>query len=150
MPSRIVLSLGTAYLGQSSHMAVDLLAVEQASISVKFSRLDLYPEPFSSIPYSLSKEGLPIINIRWGAIISCKLVSKAILLHGLELLKGESTDEMMKLPLEDCPSSKLFISAHVTHIESSLSGNGDSLPLLYHRRQYTRSQIPPRSPVMDS
>ena len=148
MPCRMVSSLDAAQPDEASHMVMNLLSAEQASISVKFSRPDLYPEPFSSILYSLSKEGLPIINHSLGAI-SCKLVLKAIPLHGLELLKGESTKEMMKLPLEDCPSSKLFISAHVTRIESSLSDNGDSLPLLYHRRQYARCQIPPRSPVMD-
>ena len=147
MPSRIASSLDAAQPDQASHMVVNLLSAEQASISVKFSRPDLYPEPFSSIPYSLSEEGLPIIDGSLGAI-SCKLVSKAIPLHDLELLKGESSREMTKL-LEDCPSSKLFI-AHVTRVESSPSDNEDSLPLLYHRRQYTSCQIPPRSPAMDS
>ena len=146
MPSRMASSLDVAQPNLASHIVVNLLSVEQASISVKFSRPDLYPEPFSSIPYSLSEEGLPIIDGSLGAI-SCKLVSKAIPLHDLELLKGESSREMTKL-LEDCPSSKLFI-AHVTRVESSPSDNEDSLPLLYHRRQYTSCQIPPRSPAMD-
>ena len=147
MPSRMASSLDVAQPNQASHIVVNLLSAEQASISVKFSRPDLYPEPFSSIPYSLSEEGLPIIDGSLGAI-SCKLVSKAIPLHDLELLKGESSGEMTKL-LEDSPSSKLFI-AHVTRVESSPSDNEDSLPLLYHRRQYTSCQIPPRSPAMDS
>lgn len=140
-------SLDAAQPGEASHMVVNLLSAEQASISVKFSRPDLYPEPFSSIPYSLSEEGLPIIDDSLGAI-SCKLVLKPIPLH--DLLKGESTGskEMMKPLLEDCPSSKLFI-AHVTRVESSPSDNEESLPLLYHRRQYTSCQIPPRSPGMD-
>jgi len=147
MPSRMASSLDAAQPDQTSHMVVNLLSAEQASISVKFSRPDLYPEPFSSIPYSLSEEGLPIIGDSLGAI-SCKLVSKAIPLHDLELLKGESSDEVMKPLLEDCPSSNLFI-AHVTRVESSPSDNEDSLPLLYHRRQYTSCQIPPRSLAMD-
>lgn len=140
-------SLDAAQPDQASHMVVNLLSAEQASISVKFSRPDLYPEPFSSIPYSLSEEGLPIIDDSLGAI-SCKLVSKAIPLHDLELSRGESSEEMMKPPLEDCPSSKLFI-ARVTRVESSPSDHDDSLPLLYHRRQYTSCQIPPFSPAMD-
>lgn len=147
MPSRMASSLDAAQPGEASHMVVNLLSAEQASISVKFSRPDLYPEPFSSIPYSLSEEGLPIIDDSLGAI-SCKLVLKPIPLH--DLLKGESTGskEMMKPLLEDCPSSKLFI-AHVTRVESSPSDNEESLPLLYHRRQYTSCQIPPRSPGMN-
>ena len=147
MPSRMAYSLDAAQPDQASHMVVNLLSSEQASISVKFSRPDLHPEPFSSIPYSLSEEGLPIIDGSLG-VISCKLVSKAIPLHDLELLRGESSGEMAKPALEDCPSSKLFI-AHVTRVESSPSDNEDSLPLLYHRRQYTSCQIPPRSPAMD-
>ena len=140
-------SLDAAQPDQASHMVVNLLSAEQASISVKFSRPDLYPEPFSSVPYSLSEEGLPIIDGSLGAI-SCKLVSKAIPLHNLELLKGDSSGEMTKPLLEDCPSSKLFI-ALVTRVESSLSDNEDSLPLLYHRRQYTSCQKPSRSSAMD-
>ena len=65
-----------------------MLSAEPASISVKFSRPDLYPEPFTLIPYSLPEEGLPIIGDSLGAI-SCKLASKAIPLHELKLLKGE-------------------------------------------------------------
>jgi flavin reductase (DIM6/NTAB) family NADH-FMN oxidoreductase RutF len=146
MPSRMASSLDAAQPGQASHMVVNFLSAEQASISVKFSRPDLYPEPFSSIPYSLSEEGLPIIDDALGAI-SCKVVSKAIPLHDLELLKGESSEKMKPL-LEDCPSSKLFI-AHVTRVESSPSDDEDRLPLLYHRRQYTSCRIPPCSPAMD-
>jgi flavin reductase (DIM6/NTAB) family NADH-FMN oxidoreductase RutF len=119
MPSRMASSLDAAQPGQASHMVVNLLSAEQASISVKFSRPDWYPEPFSSIPYSLSEEGLPIIDDALGAI-SCKVVSKAIPLQDLELLKGESSEEMMNPLLEDCPSSKLFI-AHATRVKSSPS-----------------------------
>ncbi|EDR05244.1 uncharacterized protein LACBIDRAFT_303549 [Laccaria bicolor S238N-H82] len=59
---------------------------------------------------------------------------------------------MMNSPLEDCPSSKLFIArvTRVTRVESSPSDHDGSLPLLYHRRQYTSCQIPPCSPAMDT
>ena len=75
MPSRMASSLDASQPDQVSHMVVNLVSAAQASISVKYSRPDLYPEPsFSSIPYSLSEEGLPIIDDSLGAI-SCKLVS---------------------------------------------------------------------------
>ena len=109
MPSRIASSLDAAQPDQASHMVVNLLSVEKASISVKFSRSDLYPELFSSIPCLLSEEALPTINDSLGTI-SYKLVSMALPLHDLGLLKGKSTEEMMKPPLEDCPCSKLFIA----------------------------------------
>ncbi|KIJ90702.1 hypothetical protein K443DRAFT_15010 [Laccaria amethystina LaAM-08-1] len=96
MPSQMASSLDAAQPGQASHMVLNLLSAKQASISVKFSRPDLYPEPFSSIPYLLLEEGLPIIDDVLGAI-SCKVVSKAIPLHNLELLKGESSDEQSLL-----------------------------------------------------
>lgn len=73
MPSQMASSLEAAQPGQACHTVVNLLCAEQASIFVKFSRPDLY----SSIPYSLSEEGLPII-VGSLAAISCKLVSKAL------------------------------------------------------------------------
>ena len=76
MPSRIASSLDAAQPDQASHMVVNLLSAEKASISVKFSRPDLYPELFSSIPCLLSEEALPIIDDSLGAI-PCKRVESS-------------------------------------------------------------------------
>ncbi|KAF8971840.1 hypothetical protein BDZ97DRAFT_1650615, partial [Flammula alnicola] len=58
---------------------LDILSAPQASTAITFSRRDLYPVPFTSIPrsagvkYTLSDDGLPVLHGVVGAL-SCRLV----------------------------------------------------------------------------
>jgi flavin reductase (DIM6/NTAB) family NADH-FMN oxidoreductase RutF len=74
-------------------MVINLLSSERAAVAVKFSRPDLYPEPFRSVPYSLTREGLPVFE-RSLRTLSCKLVSSVIPLHDLDYLeKGKLAEK---------------------------------------------------------
>lgn len=140
IPSRMATILKASLLEDSSHMVINLLSAEQASVAVKFSRADLHPEPFSSVPYSLTEEGLPVLDGCLGSI-SCKLVSKALPLHNLEHLEQRDCGEKNALDPGGMVVSELFI-ARVLRVESLAVKDTDeehprTLPLLYHRRRYT-------------
>lgn len=143
VPSRLATSLEIAASvslqdpSTPSHMVVNILSAQQASIAVKFSRPDLHPQPFNSVPYKLTQEGLPMLNGCLGAL-SCKLVSRAIPLHDLDLLHNEATGNSKGVVpvLKEDVASELFI-ARVLRIES---GHERTLPLIYHRRSYTTCQ----------
>ncbi|KAF7371105.1 hypothetical protein MSAN_00745400 [Mycena sanguinolenta] len=124
IPSRMADSLNTL----SSHMVINLLSAEQATIATTFSRADLYPHPFSTTPYFLNKDGLPVIRGSLGAV-ACKLVSKVPL---RDLGHAYTAEE--KIP-DRTNGSELFI-AEVLRVEEGVL-RGDALPLLYHRRVYT-------------
>ncbi|KAG5651570.1 hypothetical protein H0H81_008218 [Sphagnurus paluster] len=131
--------LQQAQIHDPSHMVINLLSAEQASTAVKFSRADLYLEPFSSTSHSISKEGHPILDGCLGSM-SCKLVSKPIPLHDLDYL--EATGDAIQLAARGTGQvSELFI-AQVVRVESLEASETDeedprTLPLLYHRRGYT-------------
>jgi flavin reductase (DIM6/NTAB) family NADH-FMN oxidoreductase RutF len=118
-------------------MVINFLAAEQASISEKFSRPDLYPEPFRDIAYSLTKEGVPVLEGCLGAI-SCKLVSQPLPLHDLEFLGrlGRGGGESLVEP-SGGTVSELFIARVLRVEETSAHGKDERQPLLYHRRGYT-------------
>lgn len=137
IPSRMATSLNAAASislqdssTPSSHMVVNLLSAQQASIAVKFSRPDLYPQPFDTVAYKLSEEGIPVLDGSLGAL-SCKLVSRAIPLHDLDFLRNGDTVPV-SLREEDIVS-ELFV-ARVLRIERVFER---TLPLVYHRRGYT-------------
>ena len=138
IPSRMATSLDAAAsdsLQESSapsHMVVNLLSAEQASIAIKFSRSDLHPQPFDSVAYTLTEEGIPLFDGSLGAL-SCKLVGRPIPLHDLGLLrKGDSKGVVPKS--EEAVASELFI-ARVMRVESM--SERTLLPLVYYRRCYT-------------
>ena len=139
IPSRMAISLDAAASDSledpstPSHMVVNLLSAQQASIAIKFSRPDLHPRPFDSVVYKLTEEGIPMLDGSLG-VLSCKLVSKAIPLHDLDFLRnGDSRGAMpMSLRKEDV-ASELFI-ARVMRVESMCER---TLPLVYYRRSYT-------------
>ena len=83
--------------------------------------------------YKLTEEGIPMLDGSLGAL-SCKLVSRAIPLHDLGLLRNmDSRDSVpMSLRKEDV-ASELFI-ARVLRVESI---SERTLPLVYYRRCYT-------------
>ncbi|KAF9461061.1 flavin reductase like domain-containing protein [Collybia nuda] len=146
IPSRMASSLKAASPDENSHMVVNILSAEQASVAVKFSRADLYPQPFHSVPYTLSEEGIPVLEGSLGAI-SCKLASDAIPLHEMVSLEEQSLGREGVPHSENMVVSELFI-ARVTRVEALDMGDADeehprTLPLLYHRRGYT-SCYPPK------
>ncbi|TFK67700.1 hypothetical protein BDN72DRAFT_888816 [Pluteus cervinus] len=147
LPSRMATALESAEPDAPSHMVVNLLCAEQAALAVKFSRPDLYPEPFKSAPYTLTEEGLPVLEGSLGAL-SCKLVSSPLPLHDLQYLrqygKSTGTASCKGRSLEDGVTSELFI-AQVVRVEDLPMSEGQqdaprTLPLLYHRRGYTSCQ----------
>ena len=136
IPSRMAISLDAAASDSlqdpsaPSHMVVNLLSAQQASIAIKFSRPDLHPQPFESVAYKLTEEGIPMLDGSLGAL-SCKLVSGAIPLHDLDLLRnGDSRGAVLR---KEDVASELFI-ARVLRVESM---SERTLPLVYYRRSYT-------------
>jgi flavin reductase (DIM6/NTAB) family NADH-FMN oxidoreductase RutF len=146
-----------------THMVINLLSSTQARHAVKFSRPDLHPTPFADpeIPYTLSPDGLPILDGCLGAI-SCRLVSPGLPLHDLDFLTDTEMNVLDRAeddtdnsqwqingntvsPLageqqnpqkigQGATASELFI-AQVIRVEALASAA--TLPLLYHRRKFT-------------
>lgn len=142
IPSRMASSLKSVQQDEASHMVINLLSAEQASLAVKFSRADLHPKPFLSVPYTLTQEGLPVLEGSLGAI-SCQLVTAAVPLHKLDY-SGNKTSGEDASHSEKMVYSELFI-ARVVRVEKVETIEGDdehprTLPLLYHRRGYTSCQ----------
>jgi flavin reductase (DIM6/NTAB) family NADH-FMN oxidoreductase RutF len=146
IPSRMATALKAADSHSKSHMVINVLSAAQESTAVRFSRPDLYPEPFSSIPYLLSEEGLPVLEGCLGAL-SCRLVKGSWPLHDLDFIEGRST-ESAEREEGNGATSELFL-ARVIRVETLPFIGGDhlrTLPLLYHRRAYaTTSDILPGS-----
>ncbi|KAJ7663920.1 flavin reductase like domain-containing protein [Mycena polygramma] len=133
IPSRMASALNASPSNSSSDMVINLLSASQASVAASFSRPDLHPHPFSTTPYSLNADGLPVIRGSLGAI-ACKLVSRGLPLHDLSFLHPRLVDEP---PDKFSPTevvSELFIAQVLRVEELDISGD---LPLLYHRRGYT-------------
>ncbi|KAJ7231735.1 flavin reductase like domain-containing protein [Mycena haematopus] len=132
LPSRMADSLNTLPSNPSPAMVINILSAKQASIATTFSRSDLYPHPFSTTPFFLNEDGLPVIRGSLGAI-ACKLVSNGLILRHLPALQPRRVDEVEEEISDTASGSELFI-AEVLRVEEVL---GDDLPLLYHRRMYT-------------
>ena len=136
-----------------AHMVVNLLSSSQASAAVRFSRPDLYPTPFrassssgtDNIPYTLNLEGLPIMDNAVGAL-SCQLVGRPIPLYDLDFLQGSmgGDEAVAKMPPlhKGEVASELFIARvirveNVKHSDQELEERERTLPLVYHRQNYT-------------
>jgi len=141
IPSRMATALKSAESNLPSHMVINILSAAQEATAVCFSRPDLYPEPFSSIPYTLSEEGLPVLEGSLGAL-SCKLVAGCWPLHDLDFLENQGgviAENEAADGSGNGVASELFL-ARVVRVER-LPHLGDddlprTLPLLYHRRGY--------------
>ncbi|KAH9849848.1 flavin reductase like domain-containing protein [Lenzites betulinus] len=135
IPSRMATSLTSAHTstGLYSHMVINILSEHQAPTAQRFSRADLYPEPFVSLPYSLTEEGLPILDGAVGAM-SCRLVAASWPLHNLESLKSGGNEDASEWKGEGV-ASELFI-AQVIRVERMPASGSGVRPLLYHRRGY--------------
>ncbi|KAI0676012.1 flavin reductase like domain-containing protein [Trametes maxima] len=134
IPSRMATSLTSAHSSGDlySHMVINILSEHQASTALRFSRPDLYPEPFASLPHTLTEEGLPILDGSVGAM-SCRLVAASWPLHDLESLTSREKEEQSEWKGEGV-ASELFI-AEVIRVERVPTA-GTVRPLLYHRRGY--------------
>ena len=130
----------------SAHMVINLLSASQAPEAVRFSRPDLYPEPFATedaTKFSLTKEGLPVLHDVVGAL-SCRLVTGPIPLYDLEHF-GAGLGAKAREPVldEGDVASELFIArvVRVENVENLSSGKLEewerTRPLIYHRRGYT-------------
>ncbi|KAJ8463570.1 hypothetical protein ONZ51_g10169 [Trametes cubensis] len=135
IPSRMATSLTSAHSSGNthSHMVINILSEHQAETAKRFSRADLYPEPFASLPYTLTKEGLPILDGSLGAM-SCRLVAASWPLHDLESLNNRGKEGRAEWRGEGV-ASELFI-AQVTRVERAPSIAETVRPLLYYRRGY--------------
>ncbi len=120
------------------HLVINILSAPQIETAIRFSRADLYPEPFSDTPYELSEEGIPILSGCVGAL-SCTLLTSLPLygngltaygIHPEELHSHSTTSSGMP-----DANSELFI-ARVMRVEETKPGE-DLLPLIYHARQYS-------------
>ncbi|KAJ3479876.1 hypothetical protein NLI96_g8755 [Meripilus lineatus] len=145
IPSRMATTLRDAHIDWPSHMVINILSGLQEDIAVAFSRVDLFPHPFESVPFTLTEEGLPILSGSLGAL-SCKLVASSWPLHDLEVLSGDKKKDLDHVWEGDGVASELFI-AQVTRVEST-KGPGEtdplqSSPLLYYQKGYsTTSPLP--------
>jgi len=141
-PSRMGTSLKSY---RPSRIVLNILSALQAPTALTFSRPDLYPDPFSTIPFSLSEEGLPTLEGSLGAL-SCEMLPTSLSLDNLEF-PGKRTGKIegWEGDGDDCVVSELFI-ARVTRVEdlALIEGEDDSLrtlPLLYHRRGFTSCAV---------
>ncbi|KAF9511281.1 hypothetical protein BS47DRAFT_1377260 [Hydnum rufescens UP504] len=143
MPSRAADSMRMHKTSNNTpHIVVNILAASQAHTAVQFSRADLYPDPFSAVPYHLTDEGIPVLSGCIGAV-SCALLAiwpSNIDYKGVEMDVGRTLEG----------TSELFI-ARVIRIESRAPSDsrqsnpedmeeGVPLPLIYHRQQYSTLQ----------
>ncbi|XP_006462178.1 hypothetical protein AGABI2DRAFT_223422 [Agaricus bisporus var. bisporus H97] len=145
IPSRMATTLNTTTSTpeheKETHLIINLLSSTQAKHAVAFSRPDLYPTPFTDpeIPYTLSQDGLPVLDGCLGAI-SCRLVGPGLPLNDLgsltnTLLHRKEDDTVnSQWQVNGAIASELFI-AQVIRVEALASAA--TLPLLYHRRKYT-------------
>lgn len=145
IPSRMATSLKEAHLHWPSHMVINILACAQAELAVRFSRPDLHASPFADVQYTLSEEGLPVLDDSIGAL-SCQLVTPPWPLHNIDALRrGEHPGELAWEG--DGVASELFI-ARVTRVEVTPE-DASRTPLLYHRRAYATTidlSTPAKSP----
>ncbi|KAI8985778.1 flavin reductase like domain-containing protein [Trametes punicea] len=135
IPSRMATSLTSAHSAASSaaHMVINILSEHQTEVAIRFSRPDLHPEPFKSLPLSFTEEGLPVLDGSVGAL-SCRLVAASWPLHDLEFLTSGGREGKSEWEGKGV-ASELFI-AQVIRIERTLSDGPTARPLLYHRRGY--------------
>ncbi|KXN86716.1 hypothetical protein AN958_09707 [Leucoagaricus sp. SymC.cos] len=150
IPSRMATTLNlAASLPQNktpAQMVINILSSTQSKHALAFSRPDLYPTPFTDpdIVYTLSQEGIPVLEGSLGAI-SCRLVGRSMPLHDLEFLTSAEEEGRRRAALKKgAVASELFI-AQVTRVEALAST--PMLPLLYHRKKFTSCIPCPPDPL---
>ena len=119
-------------------IVINLLAAEQASITEKFSRPDLYPESFHDLPCSLTRRVYPF---SWTVgSTSCKLETQPLPSHDIKFLEGLGrVGRECASGLGGVTLPELFIW-RVERVEETQMVEKDrngTQPLLYHRRGRT-------------
>lgn len=131
-----------------NHFVVNILASTQRDTAIRFSRADLYPDPFNPSPsiyppnpsakhtnegaaYTLSREGIPILSGSLGAL-SCTLVDMLPLDKYFDPGAGDDRNNEQVTDVD----SQLFIARVVRVEDVPESKEGDMLPLIYHARTY--------------
>jgi len=132
-------------------MVVNILSAAQEHVAVQFASPELHPEPFASVPYSLTRDGLPVLDGCLGAL-SCFPIA-CWPLNDLETLAGRPLSEDL-MRLRECDKhgvngsilSELFV-AKVMRVEKApaaqdavASPDERTLPLIYHRRRYATTR----------
>lgn len=127
IPSRLATALKAFKQNQAAetHMVVNILSDQQEDVAVRFSRADLYENPFVDTAYHLTQDGLPVLTGSLGAL-TCNL-EKCISLHDLCEANEQMADNSGVI-------SELFIS-RVLRVEDT-HRSVESSPLLYHHRKY--------------
>ncbi|CAG7847773.1 SubName: Full=Uncharacterized protein {ECO:0000313/EMBL:CCA69547.1} [Serendipita indica DSM 11827] len=126
------------------HLVINLLSSQQATAALQFSRPDLFPNPFWSLPMAdqpirLTKEGVPYLGGSLGSI-SCSVVRSLPLDFSTS---SENRDDPLTLQ-EAKPgdneryTSELFL-ARVVRMEKHDDEGEPSrrLPLVYHQKRFT-------------
>ncbi|KAG8959737.1 hypothetical protein FRC03_007554 [Tulasnella sp. 419] len=138
IPSRMATSIHDSGKAQEPspeqpNVMVNLLSASQASHAIRFSRADLYPNPFEGIDWTLSKDGLPVLNGSLGAL-SCRVIASS----PLDALTDESSSTELVVGPTAALKSELYIAKvlGVEEIKYIGEGNEDTLPLVYHHRRY--------------
>ncbi|KAI0765998.1 flavin reductase like domain-containing protein [Irpex lacteus] len=136
-----------------THLVINILSSSpsQSHLATLFSRPDLHPHPFASVPYRLTQEGLPVLDGVLGAL-SCRLVAASWPLHDLESLRtGGGKGVEGKQWEGEGVASELFIG-QVVRVEDVTGGRREEgkeeprTPLLYYQRRYTTVQDLPHDP----
>lgn len=155
VPSRMASALNAnAASPGSAHLVINILSAAQPHLADRFARPDLHPHPFADtrVPYTTSRDGLPILSGALGAL-SCRVVGPSLPLAHLHELhafedgpvqKGDGDGEVQPVSGGVGLPSELFI-ARVLRVEpvplleddERNSSGLQKLPLLYHRRRYT-------------
>ena len=136
---------------RGAQFIVNILSESQADVAQTFSRTDLHPHPFESphIPWSLNRDGLPLLHNSLGAI-ACSIVGAAWPLSDLKALDSGAEKMAEGAVMGDGVASELFL-ARVLRVEDvpldeAVSDGSAQLPLLYHRRGYGTVQSHPPGP----
>lgn len=125
-----------------THLVLNILSETQHPLAHAFSRPDLHPHPFTTAPYTLNVDGLPVLDGSLGAL-ACRVVGR-VKLSELESAHEDSGVEGEVLGRKSGGTgvvSELFI-ARVIRVErvgvpeEPKEGEAPD-PLLYWRRGYT-------------
>ena len=127
------------------HLVISLLSFQQATAAFQFSRPDLFPNPFESLPMAdqpirITKEGVPYLGGSLGSM-SCTIVRSFPLDFSTSLQNADDSLQLQEaIPVDDQGQiSELFI-ARVIRMEKHDDDEGGehtrALPLSYHQKRF--------------
>lgn len=130
LPSRLASTLNASEPDSTADLVINYLEEHQASTAQVFARGDVHVEPLDTVPYTLTKHGIPVLRDSLCAM-SCKVISKGIPLHDLDFLNGSKTE-----CTSDSGTNQLFI-VRVVDVLKTPKEDGQR-PLLYYNCDYAR------------